>query len=83
MPLSPKTRVFWPIVATVFLADCATKAVAVQELSPAHVPHPVLGQFLRFTLGYNPAGAMSLSLGSLSRPLLSLVAVLALAGLLR
>jgi signal peptidase II len=82
MQTSPKARHFWPVVAAIFLTDCTTKAVAVRELSPAHVAHPVAGEFLRFTLVYNAGGALSLSLGSLSRPVLSLVALIALAALL-
>lgn len=81
MHFSRKARHFWPVVAGVFLTDCATKAVAVRELSPMHVPHPVAGEVIRFTLAYNPGGAMSLSLGTMSRPLLSLVAILALGAL--
>jgi signal peptidase II len=82
MRLSSKALAFWPIALTVFLADCTSKAVAVQELSPAHVPHPVLGDFLRLTLAYNRAAAMSLSLGPYSRPILAAVGFLALGGLI-
>ncbi len=81
MPLRSKALRFWPVVGTVLLTDCATKAVAVRELSPAHVPHPVAGELLRFTLAYNTGGAMSLSLGPLTRPLLTMVALAALGGL--
>ena len=82
MPQSSKARAFWPVALTVLLADCTTKAVAIHELTPAHVPHPVLGDFLRFTLTYNKAAAMNLSLGPLSRPILAVVSCLALVGLL-
>ncbi len=81
MPRLSKALRFWPVVGAVLLTDCATKAVAVRELSPAHVPHPVAGELLRFTLAYNTGGAMSLSLGPLTRPLLTEVALVALGAL--
>ena len=81
MRLSPKGQYFWPLLLTVFLTDCATKAVAERSLAPAHVPHEVLGDVVRFTLAYNTGAAMSLSLGEHSRVLLVVVSTLALAGL--
>ena len=81
MSYRSKAYRFWPVVGAVLLTDCATKAVAVRELSPAHVPHPVAGELLRFTLAYNQGGAMSLSLGPFTRPLLMVVALVALGAL--
>lgn len=81
MPPTRKALHFWPIVATVFLTDCATKAAAEHHLSPAHVPHPVVGEYLRLTLAYNQGAAMSVSLGAFSRPLLATISSLALVGL--
>lgn len=49
------------------MADFVTKRLAVAELSPAHIPHRVLGDFVRFTLAYNQDAAMGFSLGSYSR----------------
>jgi signal peptidase II len=86
MPWTRKARYFWPLTAVILLTDCATKRVAEATLMPAHVPHPVIGDLVRLTLTYNPAGAMSLSFGSYSRPVLFLitgVAVLVLAALYR
>lgn len=54
------------MLATLLL-DVASKRFAVTELSPPYVPHNVLGDVLRFTLAYNPEGAMSFSLGPSSR----------------
>ena len=65
---------FWTIFLTIVLIDVATKRVAVSELSPPYVPHDIIGDFLRFTLAYNPGGAMSLSLGPHSRWWFSLLA---------
>ena len=58
---------FWTIFLAIVLIDIATKRAAVSQLSPPHVPHEVIGDYLRFTLAYNAAGAMSLSLGPSSR----------------
>ncbi|HKV75449.1 MAG TPA: signal peptidase II [Gemmatimonadales bacterium] len=67
-----------PILLLVVALDQFTKAQAEQRLLPEHAPYPVLGDFLRFTLTHNTGAAMSLSLGDWSRPIFSLVAVLAL-----
>lgn len=66
---------FWTIFLTIVLVDVATKRSAVSELSPPYVPHDIIGDFLRFTLAYNPGGAMSLSLGPHSRWWFSLLAI--------
>ena len=70
MPLRSPTRratIFWTIFLGVVLLDVASKRMAVAYFSPAHVPHDIVGDFLRFTLAYNQGGAMSLSLGPSSR----------------
>lgn len=66
---------FWTTFLTIVLVDVATKRFAVTHLSPPYVPHDIIGDFLRFTLAYNPGGAMSLSLGPQSRWWFSLLAV--------
>ena len=66
---------FWTIFLTIVLVDVITKRFAVSELWPPHVPHRVIGDFLRFTLAFNPGGAMSLSLGPQSRWWFSLLAI--------
>jgi signal peptidase II len=73
-----KARCFFPLALGILVTDCATKRIAESTLAPAHVPHPVIGDFLRFTLSYNPGAAMSLSLGSHSRLIFSILAVAAL-----
>jgi signal peptidase II len=77
-----KARVFWPLLSIVLLTDCATKRWAEANLV-VHQPEPVVGEVLRWTLAYNKLGAMGLSLGSASRPLLVAAAIIALVGLLR
>src|SRR3954465_9551339 len=58
---------FWTIFLTTVLADVTTKRFAVSEFSPPYVPHNVFDDVVRFTLAYNPEGAMSFSLGPSSR----------------
>lgn len=71
---APKARIFLPLFAGVFLSDCASKRVAVDQLSPAYVPHDIVGDVLRFTLAYNQRAAMGLSAGAWSRWVLAAVA---------
>ena len=78
MQWTRKARYFFPLALGILLTDCATKRVAEAALAPAHLPHPVLGEFLRFTLSYNPGAAMSLSLGPYSRVGFSILAGAAL-----
>lgn len=75
MAWSSKARAFWPLLATAFLADCATKQMAVEHLTPAYTPHEVFGEWFRFVLAYNRNAAMSISVGSGARLLLAVVAV--------
>jgi signal peptidase II len=62
-----KSALFWPLVLALVLADCTTKRLAVEHLAPAHVPHDVLGDWVRLTLAYNPGAAFSLHVGPHSR----------------
>jgi signal peptidase II len=74
-----------PIGLFLFAADCTTKDLAVEYLTPEHEPHAVIGDVVRFTLGYNDGAAMSLPVGPHARwPLiiLSFVAFLALGRML-
>jgi signal peptidase II len=74
MAWSSKARAFWPLLATAFLADCATKQIAVEHLAPAYMPHEVFGEWIRFALAYNRNAAISIPLGSGARPLLAVLA---------
>jgi signal peptidase II len=58
---------FWPLLITLVLLDCTTKELVVENFSPAHVPHNVVGNVVRITLAYNPDAAMGLSFGRHSR----------------
>jgi signal peptidase II len=55
------------IVGGVFATDQITKLVAVDVLSPAYLPTKVIGDWVRFTLVYNPGAAFGLHLGAYSR----------------
>lgn len=62
-----KALIFWPVVVTVVVLDLITKGLAVALLAPSGVPHPVVGNGLRFALVYNPGAAFGLYLGQNSR----------------
>jgi signal peptidase II len=66
-PAPVNGRLFWPILIVVVAIDVLTKAIAVRALSPARVPHDLIGEYLRFTLVYNPGAAFGLHVGEHSR----------------
>jgi signal peptidase II len=70
--------VFWVAAVGVVVLDVVTKWLAVTNLQPEHMPHGVLGEFVRFTLAFNPGAAFSMSLGSYSRVVFGAFAVIAL-----
>jgi signal peptidase II len=61
--LAPKARLFWPLALTVLCADCATKRAVVEHLEAGPRSQEVVGDFIRFTLAYNPGAAMGLPIG--------------------
>ncbi len=61
------TPQFWIIVAVIIALDASSKALAVQHLAPRYMPHPVIGDFFRFTLAYNPGAAFGMHVGPASR----------------
>jgi signal peptidase II len=70
----PRDRIFWSILPTVLATDIISKRWAERALE-LHVPVDVFGNTLRWTLTYNAGAAMSLSVGDLSRPFFSGVAI--------
>ncbi len=60
-------RLFWPVAAGFLVTDIVTKLWAVKALAPAHMRHEVLGDWVTFTLLYNPGAAFGLHLGDWSR----------------
>ena len=69
---------FWPILIAVVAADVATKLVAVDKLELVRVPHAVIGEYVRFTLVYNPGAAFGLNVGPHSRWVFTLLTIGAL-----
>lgn len=70
-------------VVGVFVVDQVTKLVAADQLAPAYLPHPVVGDAVRFTLVYNPGAAFGLHLGPASRWIFAALTVGALVLLYR
>jgi signal peptidase II len=70
-----KSTIFWSIAVVITLLDFITKQIAEAKLERGESV-AVLGDFLRFTLGYNTGIAFGLSVGGASRWLLVLVTVL-------
>jgi len=73
-----KARVFWPAALCLLLADCASKRIVAERLTPS-VPHDVLGSALRFTLAYNRGTAFGLAPGPTARAAVVLLTCGALA----
>jgi signal peptidase II len=78
-----KARWFWPVSATLVLADCSTKELVESVLRGQPGPRAVLGDWLRLTLVFNPGAALNLDLGSWSRIVFSALASIAIILLFR
>ena len=76
-------RLFWGAAIGALTLDIVTKQLAERLLFPPHVPHPIIGEYVRFTLAYNPGAAFSMSLGQYSRFIFGGFAVVALVVLWR
>ena len=86
MQRSSNAGLFWPVLLIVTVIDVVSKRFAVHWLPPSHVPHELVGDWLRFTLVYNPGAAFGLHVGQHSRwifMVLTLVALVILARLYR
>lgn len=73
---------FWALVAIVVVLDRLTKIAAERALADGSVI-PVAGDVARFRLVYNPGAAFGLDLGSYSRWIFAVVAVVAIVFLFR
>lgn len=71
----PRARVFWPLFLGWLALDILTKRWALATLGPPGVPHEVVGDFIRFTLGFNKGAAMGMHLGDWSRPVFTIIGV--------
>jgi signal peptidase II len=68
MEKSSRTRAtFWAIIVVIVVADIVTKWWAHNSLGPIGVPHPVFGDWFRWTLVYNRGAAFGLHVGEYSR----------------
>lgn len=76
-----KTRVFWPLLLGLLLADCSTKRIAEESLT-LHTPREVVGEVVRFTLAYNPGAAFGIDVGPSSRVVFTVLTIVALGVLL-
>ncbi|MDB4907501.1 MAG: lspA [Gemmatimonadetes bacterium] len=81
-PRSPNGRVFWSAAALIVALDLWSKWLAVSRLT-LHIPRAVMGEWVRFTLAYNPGAAFSMSLGPWSRVVFGAFASIALVVLWR
>jgi signal peptidase II len=79
---SPRDRLFVSLALGLLAADIITKRLAEARL-PLHQPQEVLGDVLRWTLTYNKGAAMNMSLGSSSRVVFSLLAIVMIAIIVR
>lgn len=73
--MSRKNITFWSVAALIGVLDFVTKQIAEASLQRGESVE-VLGNFLRFTLGYNTGIAFGLTLGSSSRWVLIIVTLL-------
>ena len=76
-------RLFWTTAIFIVALDVVSKQLATQYLRPEHVPHQIIGNFVRFTLAFNPGAAFSMSVGNHSRYVFGALAVVALVILFR
>ena len=70
-------RIFWTAALVVVALDVATKLIIQNTLNYLE-PRPIIGDVVRFTLVYNRGAAFSMSLGSQSRWIFGLFALVAL-----
>jgi signal peptidase II len=69
---------FWPVLVLVAAIDFSTKAIAASRLGFEGLPHPVAGEWLRFTLVHTPGAAFGLHVGTYSRWIFMMLTVVAL-----
>lgn len=69
----PRDMLFWSLIVGGVALDFASKRIVESALVP-HLPRNVIGEWVRFTLIYNPGAAMNLSFGASSRVVFSVIA---------
>lgn len=83
MPRRNQVALFWSVALGWALFDQLVKAWARQALSPMYVPHPVIGEWVRLTLVFNPGAAFGLNVGGYSRLVFTVLTLIALVVLWR
>ena len=58
---------FWGLIVAIVVGDVITKRIAVAQLVPRYVAHPVFGDWLTLRLVYNQGAAFGIYLGGYSR----------------
>ncbi|HUP89795.1 MAG TPA: signal peptidase II, partial [Longimicrobiales bacterium] len=76
-----KAQLFWPIAAFVVVFDFLTKRMILAQLSYGET-RQVIGDYVRFTLGYNNGVAFGLNFGNAARPFLIVFTLVAIAGII-
>jgi signal peptidase II len=69
-------RLFWPIFVAIGALDFFTKAMATKMVR--QLPQDVYGEWIRFTLVYNPGAAFGLHVGQYSRWIFMVLTMVAL-----
>ena len=72
---------FWPLLPAFLLADCTSKHLAEEHLSPPGTPHEVLGDVVRFTLVYNDGAALGINPGQGGIKVLVFISIIMVIGL--
>lgn len=75
--------IYWVVIAVVLVLDVVTKTIAEYTLLPMYTPHEIIGDYLRFTLVYNPGAAFGIHVGEFSRWFFLTLTVVALVILFR
>ena len=75
-----RTRIFWPLLVSVFLTDCTTKRAAVESLSPG-TPLEVVGETVRFNLTFNDSAAMGIPAGKHGKEILGVISLFVIGAL--
>lgn len=76
-----KAHWFWPVAIAIVVLDFFSKRAVLGAFHPGE-SHQVFGDYVRFTLGFNPGIAFGLSQYDSMRPLLILFTIIACAGIL-
>lgn len=79
VPSRANPWLFWSVIIVIVAIDVISKAMAVYSLTPAYTPHEIVGDYVRFTLAYNPGAAFGMSVGALSRWIFTALTIVALA----